>query len=162
MALDELSLSELQPVQRWQDAALGRLLLIGIEGKPEVGIRCDWPLANGAVKSLLIVGGNNAGKIATEMYLNGPALDVSELVEVVAKNPLPFSHVASMTPGMLFEYEEGFYVWFEPMSGTGSGFVCVAHKTSPNLVGGYERGLKLERIGISHSIDIRRKEVKSG
>jgi hypothetical protein len=157
MKLDALSLSEIRLVQCWADTDPGRLLLLDIAGSSEVGFRFDWPFSNGVQKSLLIVTGNNVGKTIVDANLGHPSLDVSELVEIVAKNPLP-APSAPPKPGMLVENKGGLYVWFEPMSGTGHGFVCVDHKT-PHLIGGYESSLA-DRIIISHSIDIRRKETR--
>jgi hypothetical protein len=157
MELDELSLSEIRTIPTWQSAALGRLLLVNTGEKWEVCFRWDWPIGGGAVKSLLIVAGNNAGKAVVDPAPVAPALDVTELVEIVAKNPAPFSSTPTgVKPGMLFAHNDGLYVWFEPMTGSGEGFVCVAHNES-GLVGGYEPALK-ERVGISYSIDIRRRE----
>jgi hypothetical protein len=156
MGLDELSLSEIRTIPTWQSAALGCLLLVNIGVRTEMCFRWDWPAANGVAKSLLIITGDNHGKTVGDGNVEAPALDISELVEIVAKKPSPFSSVSAIKPGMLFEFNGGFYVWFTPMYGSGQGFVCISHKTSPNLIGGYVLGLKPERIGISHSIDIRR------
>jgi hypothetical protein len=158
MELDETSLSEIQTIPTWQSAALGRLLLVNTGEKREVCFRWDWPIDGGAVKSLLIVAGSNAGKTVVDAALVATALDVTELVQIVAKNPAPFSSTPTgVKPGMLFAHNGGLYVWFEAMTGSGQGFVCVAHNKSPGLVGGYKPALK-ERVGISHTIDIRRKE----
>jgi hypothetical protein len=158
MELDELSLSEIRTIPTWQSAAVGHLLLVNTGAKWEVCFRWDWPIDGRVVNSLLIVAGNNAGKMIVDAAFVAPALDVSELVEIVAKNPAPFSSTPTgVKPGMLFAHNGGLYVWFEPLSGSGQGFVCIAHNKSPGLVGGYEAALK-ERVGISHTIDIRRKE----
>jgi hypothetical protein len=85
MELDELSLSEIRTIPTWQSAALGR------HGRKMGGLLSLGLAIDGrAVKSLLIVAGNNAGKTIVDAALVAPALDVSELVEIVAKNPAPF------------------------------------------------------------------------
>jgi hypothetical protein len=155
MVLDELSLSEILPISTWQSAPVGRLLLVAVEQRTEIALRWDWPIQDATVKSLLIVAGNNAGRTIIDAALTAPALDLSELIEIIAKNPAPFSYIpggGKIMPGMLFEYGGKLYVWFEALYGTGSGFVCVAPSGS---IAGFEPGLKAERIGISRSIDVR-------
>jgi hypothetical protein len=127
---------------------------------PILGFRCDWKIPAETQKCLLILSGSNVGKLVTDKSISGPALDVTELVEIVAVKPTPFL-TAKMKPGMLFSHGGGFYIWFEAMVGSGAAFMCIAH-TSPTKIGEDVQGLPPERLGIALSTDVRRRPVDLG
>jgi hypothetical protein len=100
--------------------------------------------------------------LVTDQSVRGPALHVTDLVEIVAVKPAPFLVAPQMKPGMLFSHDGGFYIWSVPMLGTGAGFMCITHGTSPKKNGENIQGLPVERLGIALSTDVRRRPVDSG
>ncbi|MFZ0692535.1 MAG: hypothetical protein WAN51_00020 [Alphaproteobacteria bacterium] len=158
--LEEASLSELRVVDPWSSAALGTLLQMGVKESVEVGVRCNFKAANGTVDGIVIVTGKNVGKLVTDAYLQGPAFDVSELLEIVAKEPGSLPPImGGPKPGMLFRYEGGYFIWFNALEGHGSGFICIARETGRELIGEHIQSLAAEgRVSIAQMTNVRRRQ----
>jgi hypothetical protein len=162
--LEKLPVSDIRAVADWPKAGHGRLLLINLLGHgPIIGFRCVFEVASRKNECLLIVTGPDTGKLITDAYLGGPALDVTELFEIVAVDPLPFVPAAKkLQAGMLVRYgldQGGYFVWTNLWKGTGEGFICIGTDGGNFEIGSYHHGLPPEhRVGISDKIDLKRRE----
>jgi hypothetical protein len=154
--IKELALAKIKAVDRWSSATKGTLLQIRMSETPAVGVRCNFKVANGTLEAIAIVSGDAVGTILFESDFLGPALDVSESVEVVARELGPFSHRPRLLPReLLVQYDGEFYLWVEVMTGTGAGFIRIAD-------GEYFMGLPQQdpQINIAASVGIRLIEKK--
>lgn len=124
MALfDQILLSQIRLLAEWRNAKKGALLQMWIDESLEMGVRCNFKAINGTREGLLILLGSNAGKLVIDGYLQGSALDVSELVEIVAVNPCTIPPHSELLPGALYEHTGSYYVWFNMWKGSGNGFI---------------------------------------
>ncbi len=79
-----------------------------------VGMRAAYKAENGEQDALLILGGEHAGELIVEAYLNGPALDIGAQVEIIAREAIPFGTTAIpfLRAGVLLRHETGTNVYF--------------------------------------------------
>jgi hypothetical protein len=158
-ALEAISLSELKPLDLWANATRGSLLQVKIGATACVGVRCIFNVANGSTDGVVILTGDQMGKLALYNDLQRPAVDVSELVEIVVRTPDLFIKPGqALEPGMLFYYERGFYLWFNVLTGTGSGFVCLSSADQARR-GEHVTNIPVEkRVGVACAVDVRKRK----
>jgi hypothetical protein len=158
MQLDALSLSEIRVVNPWSSARHGALLRMSVGRRLEIGVRCNYKATDATSEALVIVSGENTGKIAIA-DLNGPALDLSELLEIVAIDPTVLGAITSLEPGSLYRYgrdRAGYFIRFDALRGHGNGFICIADETGENRLGEHFRSLPSdELIYIARTVDVR-------
>jgi len=159
--LEEIALSEVRSINAWHKEKNGALLQISVGGKPTVGVRCNFKVADGEVDSVVIVSGQNVGRLVTaNLSQSEPGLDVTDLLEIVAVKPMPLSPPLPpppLKPGMLFQYDKGYFLWFTLLEGSGSGFICIAN-SDPRLVGQSQSSLSEDRLFIAPTISVQRRQ----
>jgi hypothetical protein len=101
--VDSIPLADVHYHPLWTQAAPGRLLQVpdpfGEDG-PIVGMRCVAGPEEDRFAVFLVLEGSKAGTIH---FLNGPALDVTDQIEIhVADGPLKARPMASNTPGLIY------------------------------------------------------------
>src|SRR6266699_2412803 len=78
------------------------------------------------------------------------ARSCNSLLEATCDSPAP-------KPGMLFQYDQGYFLWFTLLEGSGSGFICIAN-LDPNLVGQSQSSLSEDRLFIAPTISVQRRQ----
>jgi hypothetical protein len=101
--VDSIPLADVHYYPLWTQAAPGRLLqvpnLFGEDG-PIVGMKCEAGPEEARFAVFLVLEGSKAGSIH---FLNGPALDVTDQIEIhVADGPLKARPMAAGTPGLIY------------------------------------------------------------
>ena len=160
--LDILALTELHWYDRWTLAERGALLQVRIRDHIRIGMRTSFQAANGERDGLVILGGDDAGVLVTE-GVDGPALDVSPLVMIVAVNPAPFERAAHLLPrGALLRYAEQdvYFVWVQMNGGNVTGGVCIQSDEQNVPVGTCYSKLTRRVIGVAEKVDLRRIEIE--
>jgi hypothetical protein len=158
-ALEAISLSELKPLDLWANASKGSLLQVMVGATPCIGVRFIYAVANGSTDGIVILSGEHMGRLALYDDLQRPAIDASELVEIVVRTPDLFIKPGQpLEPGMLFHYERGYYLWFNVLSGTGSGFVCVSGADQARR-GEHVTSIPVEkRVPVARAVDVRKRK----
>jgi hypothetical protein len=124
--LEELALSEIRSIDPWSDAKMGTLMQMLVHGQPTIGVRGNYKFGNGTVDGIAIIAGDSMGGFVLGTDLSGPALDVSETLEIVATKLGPHPRPRQLPPGLLVQYEGKHYLWINVLpSGGAAGFICL-------------------------------------
>jgi hypothetical protein len=137
--LSEVALQDIAVVDDWQAAPLGALVQMSVGPTKVVGMRTDSPAANGTVAAILVVSGEHAGELVESSHLQGPALLVSNVIEIVALDPVPFTLFPPIRKGILIKSrgaQPAYYVRSEVKPGLVGyvglvGHVCVSDGGNP-------------------------------
>jgi hypothetical protein len=143
----------------WLAAPIGTLVQMGVgAGAVDIiGMRTEFPAANRRVAALLAVSGEHAGELIEASHLLGPAVDVSNAVEIVGIDPVPFTLHPPINNGVLIRTREPQPACYVRSATQGSivQYVCVADG------GSHTRGKCLpninpaEYIGVAKKIGVR-------
>jgi hypothetical protein len=157
MPISDLPLRDVRVIANWQRASLGAVLLVQRREERVIGLRCEYLVQDIKLDALLIATGDDTGKLLLASDVPGPALDVSELYELVLSSPSASLRFSQMVPGMVFEERGAFFVWFNPVTGSGEGFICIANGEQPAAIGSHVRGLGDDRVFVADSVIAKRK-----
>jgi len=149
--LEELALREIRVFDHWTDAPLGTLLQMTDDNIRVIGVRSRFGFNNGLKDGIAIVSGDRAGNFLFD-GLMGPALDLTDVVEVVAKNLGPSEFPRQVPAGLLVRHDGMHYLWVKVLpNGDVTGYVCLE-------TGEYKSALPSEgRVAIGASVGVRMK-----
>jgi hypothetical protein len=153
--LAQIPLSDVRVVDRWSKAKNGTLLKVAMRDEKEpsqiIGMRCGLDVGSKEAEFVVMLSGPKAGELATSHHLLDAALDVSELLEIVAVNP-GIVHLSQdeYKPGMLLQFNRASYICCKSSDGI-SGVVCV----SPDDRGKILNSLPADAMIVAHSIELR-------
>ncbi len=160
-SLMTMKLGDIKIYNPWAHAPNGTILQIIAGERVIVGMRTTYKAENGDQDALLILGGEHAGELIVEAYLNGPALDIGAQVEIIAREVIPFGTTAIpfLRAGVLLRHETEtnvYFVWSRFPEGTNSGSICIASDNPNFLIGGsYPHLDKSQLIGVARGVDLR-------
>jgi hypothetical protein len=129
--LTEIALQDIAAVDDWLKAPIGALIQmsVGAGAVNVIGMRTEFHVVNGMVAALLVVSGEHAGELIEAPHLKGPALDVSNAVEIVGIDPVPFTLFPPIDNGVLIKArgpQPACYVRSAATQGSIVQYVCVA------------------------------------
>ena len=141
--LEKVALPDIHVVYPWTQAPLGALLRVSFRETLSVGMRCRFH-AQKVVDFLLIISPEeHKGTIVTAEELTALGLDVSNLLELAAKNPSPIiPEAGNFTVGTIYQSDQTQMCYvYGRAAGQASFFVCIngpqIGEALPNLAGYY-------------------------
>ena len=129
--IEKLALDQIKIFENWRSAPIGSVLQVRIGDEPVVAMRTSLPHGQRNVHALLVLSGGSVGLLMTGGQFEGPALDVSDLVEFVGETPAAFdvSNGPKLANGALLRFinhDRVYVCWYRTTDGNSEGAVCVA------------------------------------
>jgi hypothetical protein len=163
--LETLALDDIRLVTRWTLAPAGSLLQMIVDGETVIGMRTSYQVANGTPDALVILAGERVGQVMTE--ITGPALDVSEAVEIIVIDPMALSPSSGqiVQHGVVLTNPSAtglYFVWLMLGKGHGAGGLCIASQTPSLSYGSCYPALDQNKLVIvGAKVGVRLKERKN-